>query len=387
MFHVHSNSRHRRRGAVIVFVMVMLVTLIGFASLTVDVGALYNTRADLQNAADAAALAGASSLAGDTMLRVRMKKLDSAASVTQALTSRAGQVASELSSFGLKSVILDQDDVKAGWIELTSATSGVESDHPVYQMNAVQVVARRSEGSSNGPLTFFFAPIFGKNTTNVSASATAAFDDRVAGYDPGAGGADLFPITINETTFKNELAKNKDGYEYDAQSDTVSKSIDDMPELDVYPLSNNPGNYGLLNIGVTSNDEPYIANQIENGVTPEDLEKTTGKNALSFYDDDGNSTPVKIPGNTGLKAALENAIKSRIGDVVGIPVYSSVSGTGANVKYNITGIRFVRIMAVSLKSGTKYLWVQPVSYSGRGLVIDPNAPSSGGMAGRVVLVR
>jgi Flp pilus assembly protein TadG len=43
----------RRRGTAIVFTSAMIVVLIGFASLTLDVGALYGARADLQNAADA----------------------------------------------------------------------------------------------------------------------------------------------------------------------------------------------------------------------------------------------------------------------------------------------------------------------------------------------
>lgn len=88
-----------------------------------------------------------------------------------------------------------------------------------------------------------------------------------------------------------------------------------------------------------------------------------------------------------MKASLEDAIKSRIGDVVAVPVHDGVSGSGANTKYNIVGVRFVRIMSVSLKSGTKYMWIQPVSYIGKGVQTHPNASSSNGAAGRMVLVR
>ena len=59
---VYRQSPRRRKGVAAVFALVMLVVLIGFASLTLDVGAMYNTRADLQNAADAAAMAGAAAL-------------------------------------------------------------------------------------------------------------------------------------------------------------------------------------------------------------------------------------------------------------------------------------------------------------------------------------
>ena len=51
-----------RRGAAVVQVAVFLTTLIGFAALAIDVGLLYNERADLQKTADAAALAAAAEL-------------------------------------------------------------------------------------------------------------------------------------------------------------------------------------------------------------------------------------------------------------------------------------------------------------------------------------
>ena len=51
----------RRRGAAAVAVVVSLVVLLGFAALSIDLGHLYLTRAELQRTADAAALAGATS--------------------------------------------------------------------------------------------------------------------------------------------------------------------------------------------------------------------------------------------------------------------------------------------------------------------------------------
>ena len=45
------------RGAVLVFVAVGLVMLLGFTAFTVDFGRIYSERRELQNGADAAALA------------------------------------------------------------------------------------------------------------------------------------------------------------------------------------------------------------------------------------------------------------------------------------------------------------------------------------------
>jgi Flp pilus assembly protein TadG len=54
--------RRAERGAVAVAVAILLPVIIGLAGLVIDVGSWYLTRAQLQNAADAAALAGAQDL-------------------------------------------------------------------------------------------------------------------------------------------------------------------------------------------------------------------------------------------------------------------------------------------------------------------------------------
>ena len=53
------------RGAVLVHVAVAMLALIGFSALAIDYGAFWVSRRQAQNAADAAALAGALSLAFD----------------------------------------------------------------------------------------------------------------------------------------------------------------------------------------------------------------------------------------------------------------------------------------------------------------------------------
>ncbi|MDO8629496.1 MAG: pilus assembly protein TadG-related protein, partial [Phycisphaerales bacterium] len=105
-----------------VLTLVMLVVLIGFASLTLDVGALYNTRADLQDAADAAALAGGSALAGDAMLRVRQGNSSSSVSAEAGalILERAEAVGLLNYSFASSGTVIPPGDIVSGWIDLTS---------------------------------------------------------------------------------------------------------------------------------------------------------------------------------------------------------------------------------------------------------------------------
>jgi len=52
--------RGNQRGIAVVYIALMLVVLFMFAGLAIDIGYMYVAKTQLQNAADAAALAGAS---------------------------------------------------------------------------------------------------------------------------------------------------------------------------------------------------------------------------------------------------------------------------------------------------------------------------------------
>ena len=60
---IFSKSRlSERDGATVIIVALALVMLLGFGAFAVDIGYLYVVRNELQNAADAGALAGAAAL-------------------------------------------------------------------------------------------------------------------------------------------------------------------------------------------------------------------------------------------------------------------------------------------------------------------------------------
>ena len=222
----------------------------------------------------------------------------------------------------------------------------------------------------------------------MSASAVAVFDDRVGGYDPeDPGAADIWPFTIHKDEFNYWLGLKTDAYEYDPDGDSVSKGTDELAEVRLYPAKLAPGNFGLLNIGTKNQGTPTLAAHISGGVPPSDVEKEIGTTIVSFVDDNGKPITHNITGNPGLKAALENSIHARIGDVVAIFLHDQVNGNGANTVYRTTGLRFVRVLDVNLNGGNKYLWVEPVTYTSAGLVMNPEAPSTNGAAGRIMLAR
>ena len=79
---------------------------------------------------------------------------------------------------------------------------------------------------------------------------------------------------------------------------------------------------------------------------------------------------------------------ARLGDVVGFFVHSTVVDSGSNTTYTITKIAFARLVLTGDPDGTGYqVVVQPLVFSDPSVGLDPNAPSSAGMVGRVALVK
>ena len=370
-----------------------MVAVFGLAALTVDVGAMYNARADLQkaaDAADAAALASASTYTTDTMMQVRLGAGGLIGDVFSLGATRVGAFAAVNPTFGSPTMTVEPNDIAAGWINLASGTSPIRPGDPPATYNVLQVVARRTANGANGPRDFLFSSIFGVSFGESSASAVAVFDDQVSGFDTAAvGTGDLMPFTIHEDVFAAELAGGFDNYGYNPDGGIVVPEPDGLPEIKLYPYDWAPGNFGLLNIGTLDQGIPPIADQIENGVPPADVEAETGSTALTFVNDEGGALTYNITGSPGLDVPLQPSIETRIGDVVAFCLHDLDTDGGSNTVYRITDIRFGRVMDILLQGASfkRGFWIQPVSYAGAGVRISEDAPSTNGLAGRIVLAR
>ncbi len=161
-------SDARRRGIIAVLIVILLPVLAGFAALAVDVGVIYNTRADLQRAADAASMAAALALSdnqfADDPLEVARQEALEIISKNHVLGEQVTLDAATDIIFGRGN--FDPED---------STYSFVATD---VLPDAVRIVVRKTESSPNGALGLYFAGIFGHNATNVSASAAAAITPR-----------------------------------------------------------------------------------------------------------------------------------------------------------------------------------------------------------------
>jgi Flp pilus assembly protein TadG len=393
-------TTHRRRAIIAIQVGIVLTVMLGAAALTVDVGQLYTARAQLQRAADSAALAGASAYASDAMMRVRMATggADSLSQVKGLAETRADQFSNLNNTLGSPTQVAG-DAITTGWINVFSNSEPIQTNPAANDYNAVRVVVTRSAGTaegSNGPVPLFFAPIFGKITAEASASAVAIFDDRVSGFETSVPGAGMLPFTIHEDAFASELAFGGDQYAYDGTSNVVSKASDGIREIRLYPYplsgsgySAGDGNFGVLNIGTGHQGVEAERVQILNGVSPADFEAEIGTSDLTFADDAGDPVKYDMTGSPGLEATLSDAINQIKGHVVGFFLHDNVILSGSNAIYTITAVRFGRVMDCRLTGppNQRGLFLQPVSYAGGGVKIDTDAPPTGGLVGLVILAR
>jgi Flp pilus assembly protein TadG len=161
-------------GGVAVIAALSLLAFLGMASLAIDMGQLYYTRNELQNSADAAALAAAGNLIKDVS-GVAERDANAAQQAAMTVAQRQSQLAGlpdvEAGARNDFTLTFGIWDVKAGnpqtaWTPVATCTS-------TSNVNAVKIDLRRGAGLAYGPVTNIFASIFGVNTSEVSATATA----------------------------------------------------------------------------------------------------------------------------------------------------------------------------------------------------------------------
>jgi hypothetical protein len=160
-------ARHRRRASVVVQVALSLTFLIGFAALTIDIGTMYVARAELQRSADAAAMAAADQLSTTDMAEMLAK------------AKAAAQDAAIRNAVLGKYAPLDVgSDIEFGKAVYDEATGRFVFSAGTTPYDAVRVTTSRSAGSSGGPLHLGFAKLFGQETKDVEAKATAMLIPR-----------------------------------------------------------------------------------------------------------------------------------------------------------------------------------------------------------------
>lgn len=276
MFH-----RRRDRGATAVFVAISMVVMLGFASFGVDAAALWSDQKQVQNGADAGALAIAQTCASDP-----------------ANCASAGTTANSMATqYAIANKVNGASGNTTGVAQIDSANS------------TVTVTASTNQ-------SLWFAKVLGMNNATVAAKATAK-------WGPISGGT-FVPLTISLCAFY-------------AQSDAiVGDPIQTDSPMTIYygtalssalPISQDPtGICGTGSGGTPPGGFNWVGNQDHNCT------------ASVLVGDWMVSQPGNVPKGCNFGTSLA-------GQTIQIPVFDAVTGTGSNAEYHIYAIASFLITA------------------------------------------
>jgi len=364
-------------------VAVICPVLFAFAALSIDVGALYDAKAELQRSADAAALAGAGALINERRLRNNGGmdlEIDFAVRHTAQEYVQRNRVLGQAPTVHLNTSNSIGGDIVLGTLsDLTNYHEPLSIGNP-DEFNSVRVCVRR-DPERNGPVGLFFARIMGRYTANVQASATATIEDGVVGYSvgPNTSNAELMPFALHVDVWNALLEGTSpvgDQYAYDPNTGEVDSGSDTLLEINMYPGGGidqlPPGNFGTVDIGGSNNSTADIERQIIDGISAEDLAYHGGELKLG---DDGT---LILEGDTGLSAGFKDELEAIIGQPRAIPLFSSVSGVGDNAEFVIVGFAGIRIMHVRLTGAPvhKHVIVQQADVVDGTVITEPGSTSS-----------
>jgi len=285
--------KSRQHGAVAIIVALSLVALVGMLGLVLDLGHLYVTKTELQNAADAASLSGAKELNG---------KLTGINNAINRAIEAAGRNKYNLHS---QVLVITSADIRVGacpaagcMVPITSITTDA--------LAANKTFLEVDTGSHN--LGTWFAQVLPSIATNMATSAVAV---------AGKYAADITPVAIcrmPDPGTTNELGYER-GISYKVSS---ANPIGPGTMFWIDPESNTPGVCPVTN---TNGTRPYVCAgktsftpvvggtvNTNTGISTPQLESLDSR--FGSYDPQGACDPATAPSDSNVKQYLYNQNES-----------------------------------------------------------------------------
>ncbi len=178
------------KGSALVFIALAIFALVAVLGLSIDLGHLYVVRGELKNAADASALAGAAVLYKDPLNPGATPALD----FTRARTAATNFI-SQNKSDGMN---LTTGTIGTGYWNFSLNILDPENITPTSQhVPAVTATISRSSGNNGGPVSTFFAKVFGADQSAVSSNLATRPSVAVSGFPGTVPGGSLFPMALS----------------------------------------------------------------------------------------------------------------------------------------------------------------------------------------------
>lgn len=384
----------KRWGVIAPLTAVLMIPLLGMAAFSIDVGYIILCQTELQNAADAAALAGADRLQ-DLYVDYNAPGADQSAVLTQATTNVAPSgstpgspmyTAEQFSNYNVAggvNVSVPDSDVVFGYTDANGNYSTSYTGFP----NTIDVTTRRDD-IKNTPVSLFFGPVFNKATQALTAHARATIYvgdvstlQKIAGVD-----AHILPVALDYQVWNYfaTTGKTRSGLD-DSGNPTgyTNTNSNGKPQLHVYPEeTNTPGSFGLIDVGPPQNNAPAFRTWIDDGETPNDIQYLVDNNKLPvsptnyvFPDGTHGAGPKQWKCGPGMKSTLLTDFQAQIGKPNLIPLfealhplskdangnysYTAETGNGQNATYAVCGFVGVTVSYADGHGSNMDICIQP----------------------------
>jgi hypothetical protein len=383
------SERKTRRGTVVMLAALFLTALLALVAFAVDLGYLLVERAQLQRAADSAAMAAAWELADEGLFKGD-PNLTEAINAARILAKRfAGEndVGSIAPDVDLNAANTAGGDVVIGYMQdLFDANGTLDTSDP-RKFNAVRVYVHR-DSIRNGRVPSFFARALGVGGFDAQAKATAALASDISGFKVPLDrrNISILPLVLDEATW-NDMAAGvgNDVWGFNEQTGEVVMAGDDIPECDLYPRGNGIAGFrGVVDIGGLNNATSSMAQQVLDGISAEDLEYHGGELKLD------SSGEIFLEGDAGISAAFKEELMAIVGEPRMIPVFSVYPDEdGDDATYCIVKFCGVRVVDVELSGrlSDKRIIVQPCATVSHGTIYGEQEGGSSMIFTPVRLIR
>nr|WP_242665952.1 TadG family pilus assembly protein [Paraburkholderia ginsengiterrae] len=282
-------ARSQERGTVTLWFLLTFTALLMIGAFAIDLPRVFTVGGELQNGADAAALAGAGALSQGSASGPNWAGAASSATAAIALNTSDG---TKLSSGTVSAGYWDVAASSPTLIAPGNVTLPAPAGHLLEP--AVQVTISRNATSNGGLVHLLLGTLLGMPTTPETATAVAVIAPPSS---VPAGG--LFPMVMDQCVYNQYWDLTKNAPKVDATGTPKEFTIGNGPQ---YGATCEAGQW--TSFLVVANDTPTVVNLIDNG----------------------NPTPLSIGDNIyiepGVKAAVYKSIPQ--GTTVVMPVSTQI---------------------------------------------------------------
>jgi len=237
----------RQRGSVVLFFVGFLIPLMMFGAFAINLARVSVVRNELQNAADAAALAGASGLLA-------------AGSGTPAWAAASATATSAIALNASDNTRLSAATVTAGYWNLAGSPPTLQATTITPGANdapALQVTVTRSANQNGGAVSLPLGALLGLPSKNASATAVAV----AAAPSTVAGG--LFPVALAQCVFDTYWDSSTNQPKIDPSTGVAYEF--QVGNGQPYPAGSSCAGSQWTSFSSVANDVPTIRGLITNG--------------------------------------------------------------------------------------------------------------------------